>query len=227
MNKDIKNENENNLEAENNTENSANEVNTNTEEKTQKENNSEEEEKKEEKEIENIEPPKDSRCKKLWNHFKKHPLIYILVTIIIVMFLWFSIKINNQQKSHNKEVSELISTYETKIDSINLRNIEFSTKVFSWSVRSEMIRNNNENIDQLFNTFVRESDASLLQLFNPSTNTISISTDKKTEGTRFSIPNHVTLSSEQTIIEDNLIRILIPITGMNERIGILNVEYLR
>lgn len=219
------NQNQENLENKNNTENTPNEVEKNTEENIQKEEESNKEEDKKEEIKETDETPKESFTSKIWKNIKKHPFIYFLVLVILIMFLWFTIKNNKQQKIHEREVSELITKYETEIDSIKLKNIEFSSKVFSWAVRSEMTRNNNENISQLFNTFVRESEANLLQLFDPSTNTISISTDKKTEGTRFILPINLSLNSEQTIVEEDMIRILIPITGLNERIGILNIEY--
>ncbi|MCJ7759064.1 MAG: hypothetical protein MUP24_13075, partial [Gillisia sp.] len=115
---------------------------------------------------------------------KNNIVSVLLVLALIIAIIWFSAKnsMNNRQFEKEKtslitqsknERSALIANYESEKDSLRIVNLEAAAKIFSWSVRSELLRNNTENLNQLVNAFVKESGADLVQLIDPETNLIT------------------------------------------------------
>lgn len=171
-----------------------------------------------------VENKKPSLWSKIFKFIKKHPLVYVLLFIIIVMFIWFTAKISSERKAYQKSKTELTTRYEFKLDSLQVKNIEFSSMVFSWSVRSEMLRNNMDNLNQLFNIYIKESGANLIQLVNADDNIILLSSDKKFEGTKFQFPAGINTDTPITITDSVKVSTYTPVMGFNKKLGSLIVE---
>lgn len=161
---------------------------------------------------------------KLITFFKNNKAAFVLTIVLLVVFIWFSYKIRINEKKFNDEKTELITQYESKIDSLQITQLEFATKVFSWSVRSELIRKNTENLNQLLTIFVKESGADLVQLINPEDNMVLLSSDKKFEGNPYTGNLDFELKESTVIKEKNNVKIITPVMGFNDKIGILVVE---
>lgn len=166
---------------------------------------------------------------------KKNIVSVLLALALIIVIIWFSAKSNMDNKQFEKEKtslitqsknerSALVSTYESEKDSLRLMNLEAAAKIFSWSVRSELLRNNTENLNQLVNAFVKESGADLVQLIDPETNKIILSSDKKFEGSEYPQKIDFGLKEPHTLKEDGGIKIITPIMGLNTALGILIVQ---
>lgn len=123
------------------------------------------------------------RSKKLIAFFRNYKAATVLTVFLLGVFIWFSIKIRINENNFNNEKTQLIAQYESEIDSLQIKHLEFATEVFSWSVRSELLRENTENLNQLLSVFVRQSGADLVQLVNPKDNMVLLSSDKKFKGT--------------------------------------------
>jgi Ca2+/Na+ antiporter len=184
-------------------------------------------------EIQNLNPAKGKQGNKvtLGQRFQrlvtKNPFVAILLLALIVMFIWFSVKIRSERRTFIKDKNELIARNAHQADSIRVKNIAFAAKVFSWSVRSEMLRGNTENLNQLFTVFIQESGADLAQLINTGNNTIVLSSDKKYEGTKFEKPANVNLNLQTTTTVPARVTVYTPVMGFNKEIGILKVEFVR
>lgn len=85
---------------------------------------------------------------------------------------------NNAKQFENEKI-QLITKYETERDSLQIKHLELASTVFTWSVRSELLRNNTENLNQLLTVFVKESELDLVQLINPMNKMVLLSSDKK------------------------------------------------
>ncbi|UUW10993.1 hypothetical protein NLG42_09345 [Flavobacterium plurextorum] len=105
----------------------------------------------------------------------------------------------------------MITQYESKIDSLQIKHLEFATEVFSWSVRSELLRNNTENLNQLLSIFVRQSGADLVQLVNPKDNIVLLSSDKKFEGTTLETTGFSNLTNTKVYTKEILVKIVSPV----------------
>jgi len=161
---------------------------------------------------------------KLTSFIKKNLLAVVLALLLIVVAIWFLIKVSVDAKRFENEKTQLITLYETQMDSLQVKHIEFASTVFSWSVRSELMRNNVENLNQLLTVFVKESGADLVQLVNPENKLILLSSDKKFEGTTYN--QNLDFEIENTVVleQDGKVIIVTPVMGFNSTIGILIVE---
>jgi len=164
---------------------------------------------------------------KLVSFFKNNKAASVLTLLLLVIFIWFSVKMHINEKNFNNEKIELITQYESTIDSLQINHLEFATKVFSWSVRSELLRNNRENLNQLLTVFVKESGADLVQLINPEDKIVLLSSDKKYEGNPYQGDLNFELNNSIVLKKDNDVKIIIPVMGFTNKIGVLIVELNR
>lgn len=168
--------------------------------------------------------PDSSSKVKLPDFLKKNIAAVVLTIILILVFIWFNAKIDKNKNQFENEKIQLITQYETERDSLQIKSLVFVSSVFSWSIRSEMLRNNMENLNQLLTVFVQESSASLVQIVNPETRVIILSSDKKYEGTEYVKEVNFEINQPVVVKDDQKISIITPIMGFSNRIGVLIVE---
>jgi Ca2+/Na+ antiporter len=161
---------------------------------------------------------------KLITFLKNNKAATILSLLLIIVFIWFSVKLRMNERNFKNEKTQLITQYESTIDSLQIVHLKFATEVFSWSVRSELLRNNTENLNQLLSVFVRESGADLVQIINHEDNIVLLSSDKKFEGIRYTDLLNFEIKNTVVKEEDGLVKIITPVMGFNNMIGILIVE---
>lgn len=164
---------------------------------------------------------------KLITFFKNNKAATFLTIVLLVVFIWFSVKIRINEKNFNNEKTQLITQYESEIDSLQIKHLEFATEVFSWSVRSELLRDNTENLNQLLTVFVKKSGADLVQLINPEDKVVLLSSDKKYEGSPFIGNLDFDIKESLILKEEGRVKIIIPVMGFTSKIGILVVEINR
>ena len=162
---------------------------------------------------------------KVSDFFKRNIPAVVLALLLILVFIWFSVKIDNNKNHFENEKIQLITKYETERDSLQINNLVFASSVFSWSIRSEMLRNNMENLNQLLTVFVKKSGANVVQLVNPDTKIVLVSSDEKFEGNPYPGKLDYELSDPIVLKEASGVRILTPVMGFNNTIGILVVEF--
>ncbi len=176
---------------------------------------------------ENESEPTQTRSKfvdKLLSFFKSNKAASVLAVLLLVVLIWFSVKMRINERSFINEKAQLITQYESTIDSLQINHLEFATKVFSWSVRSELLRNNTENLSQLLTVFVQESGTDLVQLINPEDKMVLLSSDKKFEGNPYTGNLNFELQESTVLNEGADVKIITPVMGFNNKIGILIVE---
>lgn len=167
---------------------------------------------------------KDDFSKKSWDIVKKNPVTFFLLIILIAFVGWSTIRMSIYKKQFKKERAELIAKYEFETERLKLKSLMFSSKVFSWSVRSELIRENFGNLNQLFNVYAKESGADLAQLISLKNKKIIISTDKKFQGDKFILPASVNLSQQFTASSGSITTIYTPIIGYTNDNALLVVS---
>jgi hypothetical protein len=143
---------------------------------------------------------------------------------LIVIFIILVAMLQSNKVRHQRAVNSLVSQHEQLVDSLIHRNMELSARIFSWSVRSELLRRNTENLNQLFTVFVQETDATLVQLISVEDGTVTISTDKQFEGLPFGVTNLSELLTGKTVLDESGITVYTRVMGFNEPLGILVVR---
>lgn len=153
-----------------------------------------------------------------------HKLVFSLLFALIILFLWAFIKISITEKRYEKQIQEQKALYENKIDSLIVKHLELTSEMLSLAVRSELTRDNREQVNQFFLSFIKEEGVSKVMLVDAATTKVLISTDKKDEQTFFT---DLVLATEKTVhqIDGELLRVVTPVMGLNSKIGILIIEY--
>lgn len=166
-------------------------------------------------------PPKESKVKKF---VSKHVFSVIFLALAVLIYIWFSIKLDKVENKKSVKEKEQTAHYETMMDSISVANIKLTTRVLSWAVRGELIRNNIEHIDLFFNRFVKENNIKRLDLIDPSTKLIIKSTDKKIEGDLIQDNAVFTLSNDGVYLDTANAKVISPVMGLDSKIGVLVVS---
>ncbi|MBK7407423.1 MAG: hypothetical protein IPL49_13915 [Saprospirales bacterium] len=153
--------------------------------------------------------------------YKKHWLPLLLAVLLVGFAGFHFLKINQLHSRFDKEKQVVVKEYITKIDSVQTLRLEQLIKVFSWSVRAELIRANQEEVNILFSTFVKEKGIRKVSLVDPKESTVFICSDKKDEGIKIEDPTLLTLDRITFTKPDE---ISVPIMGMNDKLGIMVVS---
>jgi cell division protein FtsL len=169
------------------------------------------------------EPVKETAGNQVVNLMKNNKLSLFLVVCLAVVFIGLTLQNSSERKQFEQEKSALVTAYARQIDSLRIEQITFATEVFSWSVRSELLRNNTENLNQLLTVFVQQSGANLVQVITTADKVILLSSDKKFEGTSVEDTTLLGLSKTTVQREANTVTIMSPIMGFNDKLGVLLV----
>lgn len=161
---------------------------------------------------------------KILAFLKNNKAATTLSILLLIAIIWFFVKLRTNERNFNNEKSKIITRYENTIDSLQIKNLEFATEVFSWSVRSELLRNNTENLNQLLTLFAKKSSADLIQIINPENKNVLLSSDKKFEGVRYSGLLDFEIKNTVVLKDESAVKIITPVMGFNSMIGILIVE---
>lgn len=181
----------------------------------------------EKQELEEIENPenilKEKKPNKFWKFIKRHKMSSLLFILLIIVLSWALIKIQIVKNNSEKEVKKITEVTNQKIDSIKLASLKQTSTVFAWAIRSELIRQNLDQISQFFSSFVKQDGVIKLTLIDQN-NQVILSTDKKDEQSKFTDSD---ISTSEIIIKhkDNFIRVITPIMGLNEKLGVLVIDY--
>jgi hypothetical protein len=161
---------------------------------------------------------------KLIAFLKNNKAATFLSLLLLIVIVWFTITLRTNESSFINEKAQLKNQYKIAIDSLQIKHQKFATEVFSWSVRSELLRNNAENLNQLLTAFVKESGADLVQIVNSEDKMVLLSSDKKFEGVKYTALSNFELKETTILEEDGVVKIITPVMGFNNMIGILIVE---
>lgn len=155
----------------------------------------------------------------------RNKMVFTLLLVIVVISLWALIKISIMQNHYKKETLKLKSDYENRIDSLTTKQIMLTSKVFSWAIRSELTRENKEQVNQFFLSYIKEPGVSNVKFVNSPDSKVTLSTDKKDEGTVYT--NQIVLMATETINfkNDSILTVVTPVMGLNNKLGVLLIEY--
>jgi len=161
---------------------------------------------------------------------RKTLLITILVAIILIvaMWIWKSISTNNLEEQATVNQNKLKQQTKTIIAQTHADHLKLLAKPFVWSIRTEMMKGNNDQINIYMNEMVREKNFQRIMVLNNKYAIVS-STNKKDEGKSFDTVDSMSkLSGDDTKVEnkgDSILTLKSPIMGFNNRLGTLYIQY--
>lgn len=159
-------------------------------------------------------------------HFiKKNPVLIITLLGIlglVIVYFWKDIQ-------GTKRKNEVVRMATLQLEEKNQEMMMLIARPLVWSIRSEMLRGNLEQVDMFTTDMVRLRNFQFIYLIDPN-GKILIATDKKMEGQQFeeSFQQEI-LKVESTIVfpqDENLLIMAAPVMGYDRRLATLVVAYL-
>ena len=158
--------------------------------------------------------------------------VALLVGLIVIAFTWKAIAVSKVESDMAKKLENerLLITQQAReyADKQYMKEEERFGQVLSWAVRSELIRNNIDQIDQYLSEIVKMRDTERVVLINDEGHLV-VSTDKKLEETNGSeifpkeILNLQKISLKSDV--DGKKILVVPVMGLNKKIATVVVSY--
>ncbi len=155
-------------------------------------------------------------------------ILALMIIIPLVIFLWKQAEIKSLKQSQQARISEITTQANNTIMENNRKNIETVTRVFTWAVRSEMLRQNLEQINTYMADLVKMEGMHHISVINADGIVVS-STNKKYEGVVYPGPVAKELSGITEAItksdENGDMVSICPVMGLDNRMGTLIITY--
>lgn len=167
---------------------------------------------------------KDSSA--LLRFVRKYPVLATLLMALVILaagYFWMDFRADRQYKRVEKEAA-------TRVEQNTHEMLKLFTRPMVWSIRSEMLRGNKEQVDLLISDIVKEDNFRHIMVVDAE-GTILSSTNKRQEGQMASdyLEPEMLAMDTTTIVQagdDNTLTSFSPILGFDRRIGTLIIEYI-
>jgi hypothetical protein len=150
-------------------------------------------------------------------------LIIILLLVIAVagMYVWKNVAVNRATVQLTEKADRIITDQ-------NRMFLRLAVVPLVWAVRSEMIRENYDQINQYLNQFVKEQNMKEIVVAKPD-GAIVVATNKKFEGQPVTdiFPASVLQVDKLTVssLENGDIMVASPVMGLSAKVGVLILLY--
>jgi L-lactate utilization protein LutC len=148
-------------------------------------------------------------------------IILLLVIAVAGMYVWKNVAVNSATVQLTDKADRIITEQ-------NRTFLRLAVVPLVWAVRSEMIRDNYDQINQYLNEFVKEQNMKEIVVAKPD-GTIVVATNKKFEGTSVAgaFPPSVLQEDKLTVssLENGDIMVVSPVMGLSAKVGVLILLY--
>jgi sensor histidine kinase regulating citrate/malate metabolism len=166
---------------------------------------------------------KPSRCRRF---IRKRPVTttaLIGLLAVVVVFFGKEIQVKLQRKS-------FVKTANVQLLESNKAMLKVLSKSVDWTIRSEMLRGNMEQVNLLMSELVKDSHFQYIHLVGQN-GIILLSTNKKHEGQPIENENvRSVLNADSTTViteaKDTVITVISPVMGDDKRLGTLVMGYI-
>jgi hypothetical protein len=154
----------------------------------------------------------------LW---KKHFLKLFLVLLLVVSVIWGWVANTQLQKEHEKEITELKEIHTDALRALERQKNKEVTQTLALAVRSELIDENIDQVNQYFLQVLKQPSVSKILLINHKTGKVNLSTNKKDEGTTYKDKELYTSKDVKTILKEGKWNTATPIMGLNNQLAVI------
>ncbi|GEM_PF-2294520 len=165
---------------------------------------------------------KDKTTPPFW---KKHFVKLFLALLLIVSILWGWVANGQLQKEHEQKLSALKQSHQTTLQELKTLKNEEVTQTLALAVRSELIDDNNDQVNQYFLQMLKQPTVERVMLVNHQTGKIILSTNKKDETATF---GHKELYSTNEVVvkqKEGSPFAATPVMGLNSQLAVLIIEF--
>jgi hypothetical protein len=164
----------------------------------------------------------------------------LLLLLLIAVFAWKQIAVGNVESRAEEEKQQITQQAEAdktaqlaQSSRLLSQNSEAAHQllgtVLSWAIRSELIRNNLDQIDQFFSELVKRERVKLAVLSNQD-GKLLVASDKKFQNSEFGQVFPTDLLTEASISihpgQNGEKLLVMPIMGLNNRLGTAVLSYM-
>lgn len=157
--------------------------------------------------------------KKSW--FKRNVGATIAMIIMLIAIIVLGINLMVKQKQHKEEIADINAKNTALVDSLKKDNFTWLTKVFTWTVRSEMLRENLEQVKLYSQEFIKYQYVDNIKVVDPSGRVI-FSSDMKDQSV---ITEWSNINKLAVIQQNNKTIIASPVLGNDKILGAVVIEY--
>ncbi len=159
-------------------------------------------------------------------HFRRHTAPYLLAGLLLLALLYLLYR----DYQHGRQIEEQRRNLQEQVKANQMANdrrqLTFGMKAFVWAVRNALLQNKAGEIDEYFNTMVRNKGVREVLLVD-STGQVTLSTNKKNQGAQFieRFPSYLLHQQDVYFVNNVSYELSAPITAPNERLGTLVMFY--
>jgi hypothetical protein len=157
--------------------------------------------------------------KKSWFQRNVGATIVMIIMLIAIIFLGINLLI--KQNQHKKEIADINMQHAALVDSLKKDNFTWITKVFTWTVRSEMLRENLEQVKLYSQELIKYQDVANIKVVDPSGRVI-FSSDMKDQNV---ITEWSNIQKLAVVQNDGKIIVVSPVLGNDIILGAVVIEY--
>ena len=168
--------------------------------------------------------PKPSSKKSFFGFIKKNPVLFTAIVgmlAVVVVYFWKDIQGKKQKAAIVKSATEQLMEN-------NQEMIKLVAKPFIWSIRTELLRDNMDQVNAYTKELVKEQNIQYIHLIEPGGLIIN-STDKKLEGQKSDGMFDAGIMGTDSIIviknDDDVLTIAAPVMGYDKRLATIIMSY--
>lgn len=151
-----------------------------------------------------------------------------VVLLFAGLWIWKAIEISNLKEQAEQEQAQTRQQASLQLQQANHHYLKLIAKPYVWAVRTEMMKGNLDAVNLYANDMVKEKNFQSIMVVDEK-GTIVSSTDKKLEGKAYaSVGKTAHTSTDSTLVEpvnENVLAVVSPVMGFNQRIGTLILYY--
>lgn len=156
--------------------------------------------------------------------WKRHFLTLFLLSLLVVSIGWSYFSKQIVVANYEEQITALKNEHELELKTMRAYHIQQLSNTLALAVRSEMIAENKNQVNQYFLQTLKLFDVEKVMLADPITGKIILSTNKKDEQTVFGSEGLIGAKSSLTKMYEGKTYAATPIMGLNTQLGVLIIQ---
>jgi len=154
-------------------------------------------------------------------------ILYGVIAVLVLAGGYLLYRNAQLSREFDRERTQVRQTVAQNQLTNDRQQLSFGLKAFVWAVRNAMLQNKPGEINEYFNTLVKDRGVKEVLLVDP-TGKVTISTNKKNQGIRFAdrFPTYLLQQQGVYFSEKKPYELSAPITAPNQRLGTLVMFYI-
>lgn len=157
--------------------------------------------------------------------WKKHIVKLFLAFLLIVSVIWGWVANNQLRKEHQKELTALEESHRSTLQELRTLKNKEVTQTLALAVRSELIDENNDQVNQYFLQILKQPTVEKVMLINHQSGEILLSTNKKDETAVFEHEGLYSAKDVTTEQKEGSWYTATPVMGLNSQMAALVVVF--